>query len=291
MPTLWSHRAVLLLAGSLLLAPVLRAQCSDCLVPSSDGPTVLSPSRGEASAPERARAQAGDATAVSISSWSAPGSTINTPTAYGAEWGQVFAGVSYQHRIRYSDWHDGILVVGVGAGNPRRTVGLSATVSILDTYTEFAKDRSLSLKLHRQLPLRSAVAVGYENVWRTRGTDGGASRYAVASTVLPLRDDPTGPLGALVLSAGLGDDRFLSEPRFARGERGVNAFGSLGLRLLRPLSGIVNWSGQDLNLGLSVVPVRGAPVVVTPALLDVTGRAGDGARVAIAASVRYDARP
>jgi hypothetical protein len=163
-------------------------------------------------------------------------------------------------------------------------------VSLLDTYTEFGKDRSLSLKLHRHLPLRSAVAVGYENIWHTRGTDGGDSHYVVASTVVPLRADPAAPFGAVVASAGLGDDRFLAEEKFAGHEAGVNVFGGLAVRLLRPVNGLVNWSGQDLNLGLSVVPHRALPLVLTPAVLDVTGRAGDGARLAVGVSVGGDLR-
>ena len=217
-----------------------------------------------------------------------PSTTINTPTAFGPGWGQVYAGASYQNRIRYSDWHDGILAFGAGFGNPSRTVGLAATISLLDTYTEFAKDRSLSLKLHRRLPFRSAVAVGYENIWHTGGTDGGDSRYAVISTAVPLRRDPHAPFGALVLSAGLGDDRFLPEDQFARGESGMNVFGSLALRIVPAVNAIGNWSGQDLNVGLSIAPHRALPVILTPALLDVTGRAGDGARFAVSASIGHN---
>ena len=250
-------------------------------------------------AQESARGQAGDVTAVLIEGGTIgadddgglrPSVTISTPTAFGPGWGQVYAGLSYQDRLRYSDWHDGIITVGAGAGNPARTVGLAVTVHLLDTYTDFGKDRSLSLKLHRRLPYRSAVAVGYENIWHTQGTDGGDSHYVVASTVVPLRPDPATPFGMMVVTAGFGDDRFLAEDRFAREEGGVNAFGSLAVRLLRPVNGLVNWTGQDLNLGLSIVPLRALPVVVTPAVLDVTGRAGDGARIATSVSAGVNLR-
>jgi hypothetical protein len=286
-----------LLIGALVAAGPVHAQCSDCFVQGSDLGGLFAPSTTGPAEP-RARAQEGDATAVLVEEYvppmdadarRAPSVTISTPTAFGPGWGQVYGGVSYQDRIRYSDWHDGILAFGAGFGNPERTVGLAATVSVLDTYTEFAEDRSLSLKLHRRLPFRTALAVGYENVWHTEGTDGGSSRYAVASTVVPLRAAPGGALGSLVLSGGLGTDRFLAEPRFARGESGLNAFGSLAVRVLSPVNALVNWTGQDLNLGLSIVPHRALPVVLTPALLDVTGRAGDGARIGVSASLGYNA--
>ena len=249
-------------------------------------------------------AQAGDVTAPFVpdlgSVWALvaadsarrvhPAATINTPIAFGARWGQVHAGAAYQHRIRYDDWRDGILTLGAGLGDPVRAMGLDVTVQVLDTYDEFAKDRSLSLKLHRRLPFRSAVAVGYENIWHTDGTDGGDSRYVVASTVVGLRQRIGAPLSAATVSVGLGDDRFLSEAQFARRAGGVNVFGSLALRLIPSVSGLVNWSGQDLNLGLSVAPFRRVPVVLTPVMLDVTGRAGDGVRGAVAGGLGYDVR-
>lgn len=216
-----------------------------------------------------------------------PTSTISTPTAFGPGWGQVYAGASYQNRIRYDDWRDGILTLGGGLGNPERYVGLEVTVNLLDTYDDFGQDRSLSLKLHRRLPFQSAIAVGYENIWHTSGTDGGSSRYIVGSKIVRLRERPTAPFGSLVVSAGVGDDRFLPEADFARGASGVNAFGSAALRLLRPVNAVANWTGQDLNLGLSIAPIRSWPVVVTPSLVDVTGRAGDGARFSLSVGVGY----
>ncbi|WP_219846625.1 hypothetical protein [Salinibacter sp. 10B] len=219
-----------------------------------------------------------------------PSSTINTPTGYGPRWGQVFAGVGYQERIRYDDWTDGVASAGFGLGNPTRYVGLDVTVNILDTYTEFAEDRSLSLKLHRRLPFHSAIAVGHENIWHTDGTDGGSSRYVVVSKVVLLRDRPASALGSMVFNVGLGTDRFLREADFARGADGMNPFGSVAVRVLPPVNAIANWTGQDLALGLSIAPVPKWPIVITPAMMDVTGAAGDGARFSMSAGISYDFR-
>jgi len=216
-----------------------------------------------------------------------PVSTINTPTAYGQQLGDVYGGLGYQDRIRYADWRDGVAALGFGLGDPVRYVGVDVAAHLLDTYTDFGEDRSLSLKLHRRLPYRSAVAVGHENLWHTDGTDGGSSRYVVVSKVLLLRDRPTAALGSMVVNAGLGTDRFLSEDRFARRADGVNAFGSVAVRVLPPVNAVANWTGQDLALGLSIAPVRTWPLVVTPAVVDVTGRAGDGARLAVGAGLNY----
>lgn len=216
-----------------------------------------------------------------------PSSTINTPTAYGQQFGTVYGGVGYQERIRYDDWNDGVAVFGVGLGDPVEYVGLDVSVSILDAYTEFAKDRSLTLKLHRRLPYRSSIAVGHENLWHTDGTDGGSSRYVVLSKVLLFRDRPTSALGSMVVNVGLGNDRFLPEHQFVRGDDGVNAFGSVAVRVLPPVNAVANWTGQDLALGLSIAPVRTWPLVITPAVVDLTGRAGDGPRFSVSVGLSY----
>ena len=75
-----------------------------------------------------------------------------------------------------------------------------------------------------------------------------------------------------------------------RGDDGINVFGSVGVRVLPPVNAVANWTGQDLALGLSVAPVRRWPLVITPAVVDVTGRAGDGARVAVSAGLHHNFR-
>ncbi|PEN14198.1 hypothetical protein CRI94_03930 [Longibacter salinarum] len=218
-----------------------------------------------------------------------PGTTINTPTAFGARWGQVYAGASVQERIRYADWTDGVVTMGAGFGDPEKWVGLDVTLNILDTYTELAKDRSVSLKLHRRLPASAAIAVGWENIWHTEGTDGGSSPYAVVSKSARLHDGgPWVPFGVMAASVGVGGDRFQSEGAFLRGDTGAGVFGSLAVRLLRPVHAIANWTGQDLSLGMSITPLPRLPIVITPALMDVTGRAGDGVRFSMSAAIIYD---
>jgi len=219
-----------------------------------------------------------------------PGTTINTPTAYGARWGQVYVGASVQDRIRYASWTDGVVTLGAGLGDPSRWIGLDVTLNILDTYTDFAQDRAVSLKLHRHLPASSAIAVGWENIWHTDGTDGGSSPYAVVSTSTRLHGDgPWTPFGVLIASLGVGGDRFQDERAFLRRENGAGVFGSLALQVVRPVRAIANWTGQDLSLGLSITPVPRFPVVITPALMDVTGRAGDGLRFSASVAIIYDA--
>lgn len=204
-----------------------------------------------------------------------PGITLNTPTAFGARLGQIYGGVHFQHRIRYATWQDGVASGGAGLGDPQRWVGLDVTLTVLDTYTDFAEDRALSWKLHRQFGSRWAVALGHENMWHTEGTDGGSSRYAVVSHVLRQNHWRT---TAFIVSAGIGNDRFLPERQFQQRDDGLNTFGSVAARVHPAMHVVANWTGQDLALGLSVTPFERVPLVFSPALVDLTGRAGDGVR-------------
>lgn len=204
-----------------------------------------------------------------------PGVTLNTPTAFGARLGQIYGGVHFQHRIRYANWQDGVASGGAGLGDPQRWVGLDVTLTVLDTYTNFAEDRALSWKLHRQFGSRWAVALGHENMWHTDGTDGGSSRYAVVSHVLRQNHWRT---TAFIVSLGVGNDRFLPERQFQQRGDGLNAFGSVAARVHPAMHVVANWTGQDLALGLSVTPFERIPLVFSPALVDLTGRAGDGVR-------------
>ncbi|NER37817.1 MAG: hypothetical protein F6J93_28310 [Oscillatoria sp. SIO1A7] len=212
-----------------------------------------------------------------------PGSSSGSPTAFGANFGNFFMGASFQERTRFTDSSDGSISAGFGLGDSRKSVGLEVAVSVLDLSTRggdnSAFDRgSFSFKLHKALPNNLAVAVGYENgiVWGF--TDAGSSVYGVVSKIFQLQDSASKPFSSLTVSAGIGNGRFRSEDDFNDDRGTVNAFGSVGLRVVERVSAIADWTGQDLTLGASLVPFRNLPIVVTPAVSDITGSAGDGAR-------------
>ncbi len=45
--------------------------------------------------------------------------------------------------------------------------------------------------------------------------------------------------------------------------------------------------GQDLTIGTPIVPFRNLPLVVVPAVTDITGTAGNGARFIIGAGYSF----
>jgi hypothetical protein len=205
--------------------------------------------------------------------------SIATPTAYGAQGGDVFVGFGYQQRTRFTDIDDGAVTAGFGLGDARKLVGVEAAVTSFSTIRQgFFENGGVSFKVHRRFPGDIAVAVGVENAIDWGNTDAGKSVYGVITKAFPLRENPADPLSRVTLSIGVGGGRFRSEENIKEGDESSNVFGSVALRVAEPVNLIAEWTGQDLNLGASIAPIPGVPLVITPAAADVTGNAGDGAR-------------
>src|SRR2546423_3687384 len=211
-----------------------------------------------------------------------PGSSSGTPTAYGAEWGDVFFGAGYQARTRRGTHVDGDAYAGLGLGNSRDYIGIELAYTSFTTIRHgFFRESSFSFKVDRDLPWNFALAYGWEDAIHSSGTDGGSSQYGVLTSFIPTRRDGSYFLSSITLSGGIGNGRFQTENAFNAGKNGVNGFGSIGVRVFRPISVIADWTGQDLMVGASIVPIPNFPLFITPAYADVTGTAGDGARFVI----------
>lgn len=207
---------------------------------------------------------------------SSPGITMLTPSAYGKSWGRASLGVGVQSRARFTDKSDGVLGVGIGLGDARKSVGLDINLGVVDI-SDF-DNLTLSFKLHRQLPQDFAVAVGVKNFANSGDTDGGTSGYGVITKMFRLQDSESKPFSRLYVSAGVGGGQFRSESDIRNQIDSVGVFGSLALKVVQPVNAIVEWSGQDLGLGLSIAPFKNIPLVITPGISDITGNAGDGTR-------------
>lgn len=211
-----------------------------------------------------------------VGSRAAPGITLGTPSGFGADYGDAFAGAGFQSETRRRDRPDGGAVVGFGIGDAATAVGVETALSLFGTFRSCCRG-GVSVKVHRLLPGRSSVAVGIENgaVWgeaigSEEGTDAGTSLYAAGSRIFQLRPQATDPFSMLTLTVGVGNGRFRRESDILDGVERVNVFGSASLRMFRSLAAIGNWTGQDLVAGLSWVPTSEWPLVITPAVADLT---------------------
>lgn len=207
-----------------------------------------------------------------------PAASVSVPTAYGVDAGELFVGAAYQGRTRYTEEADAAVVAGLGLGTRRvlaMEVALTSYSTIRGTPLETG---AVSVRLHRAVGSSTSVAVGWENAIRWGGTDDDGSLYAVGTRMVPLRSDPARRFGLAVVSLGVGNGRFRLEDDDRDGNETVNLFGAVGVRVTEPLSVMADWTGQDLNLAASLIPIRRVPLVVTAGVADLTGLAGDGAR-------------
>jgi hypothetical protein len=206
-----------------------------------------------------------------------PSVTIMNPSGYGASWKGAGIGFGFQERVRFRNDADGVFGLGFGLGNPQKNIGFQVGVSFVDLSNPF-KDGAINLKLHRRLPEDISIAVGTQGAITWGDTDGGSSVYGVFTKRFALKEDRTQPFSELYTSFGVGGGQFRSESDINNGVESVGVFGSLSLRVAQPVNLITEWTGQDLTIGASLVPFRRFPLAVVPAVTDITGSAGDGAR-------------
>lgn len=220
-----------------------------------------------------------------------PGVSASSPLAFGPNFRDVFAGVGYQATVRYGHTDDASASVGFGLGNSKDAIGLEVVITSLSTVRSGFFSRSAAgFKAHRLLPGNAAIGVGVEGI-KLNGSnfETTESVYGVVSRVVALRDNgAAATLFSLVtLNAGVGNGRFCAEETVKKIHRtsdcSANFFGSVGLRVNQYAGLIGDWTGQDLNLGLSLALFQGFPIVITPAVADVTGTAGDKVRFTVGA--------
>jgi hypothetical protein len=208
-----------------------------------------------------------------------PGLSIAIPTGFGADNNTGFVSATYQNRTRFGNVSDGAVGVGVGLGDARKSVGveLSYTAASFGGSRDFGGG-GFNAKVHRQLADDLAVAAGWNGFVNVGGSnDFENSLYGTVTKIFKTKDDINSPFSRVAVTAGIGNGQFRSENTIANGSGGVGVFGNVAVRVARPVSLIAEWSGQDLGVGVSLVPFKNVPFVITPAVRDITG-AGDGPR-------------
>jgi hypothetical protein len=233
-----------------------------------------------------------------------PGMTIFNPSAFGADNNTVFLSGSYQNRTRFTNSSDGELGIGIGLGDASSFLGaeLSYTINSFGRSQGFGSG-GFNAKVHKKLSDDFSLALGWNQFAQLTFGSGTAagnipfdyprnSYYAAATKVFATTDNIDSFLSRIALTAGVGGGQFLSERQLTealianRDPSGLGVFGSAGFRLAKPLSAVVEWTGQDLAAGLSYVPFEGFPLVISPSFRDITG-AGNGARFVLGTGLAY----
>ncbi len=214
----------------------------------------------------------------------APGFTFANPSGFGADRGAKYIGIGFTPNSRNFggndlDDADGVFALGVGLGNARKAVGLELSY----TAVGFGENRDFgtggfNAKLHRVISRGWGLAAGY-NGFLNIGDDNDFqdSVYFATTKIFATREKLNSAFSRVAVTAGIGNGQFRTEDDINDDNEGFNPFGSVAFRIARPVSGVVEWTGQDLAIGSSIAPFRRIPLTVNLGLRDIAG-AGDGAR-------------
>lgn len=205
-----------------------------------------------------------------------PGVAASSPIGFGPSAGDIFVGFGLQTKQPNSDDADGAISVGGGFLNPNETVGIEAVLTSFSTIRGGIGQRmGLSAKVHKNVN-GWGLGLGTEGII-LNGDDFGTSPtlYVAATRGLTVRDAAT--FNSATINFGVGTGRFQSVDDFAAGESGLGVFFSSSLRVNEWSSAIVDYAGAQLTLGLSFAPFKNLPLVISPALSDITGASGSNA--------------
>ncbi|MBI4886145.1 MAG: hypothetical protein HY824_03550 [Acidobacteria bacterium] len=209
----------------------------------------------------------------------APGTSSGSPSGFGAAWRDGFVGGGSQQGRGGTDY-DGSMAFGFGLGNAKDAVGLEVVVASLGTFRSGLYERSaFSFKAHHAVSASASIALGVENAFATGGGDDTDPSVFVAGTrVLSF---PESPFKQVTISGGIGNGRFRFQKDFEADKKTINFFGSVGATFHEQASAFADWGGQDMTVGLSLVPIKAFPVILTPAIADLTGQNGNDPRFSL----------
>jgi S-layer homology domain len=231
------------------------------------------------------RTSIGTAPGIIISSGrkplNAPAGGITTPTAFGANWGDLFAGVGYQNNLPAAFAPAGtdnstVYGGGIGLGNAKSFVGLEA--SYTSAGNNIADRGGFNFKLHKQLGDNLSIAGGWENAIRngyTSANDPRDTYYGAITGILPV-----GETSNFTATVGAGSGRFRTYNDLLLDNNNVNIFGSLGFRFSENIAVAADYNGRNFSVGLPLTVKLGDTIglQVTPALLDIAGDQNTGPR-------------
>jgi hypothetical protein len=234
-----------------------------------------------------------------------PGFSVFNPVGFGADNNLVFFALSYQNRTRYTQTSDAEGGFGIGLGDAVNSVGaeLSYSINSFGSSAAFGSG-AFNIKLHKRLSEDTAVAIGWNQFAKTQfgaGRNGNGpsdypnnSYYAVGTKIFRTREDINDPFSRVAVTGGVGSGVFLPFDENTLDRTGLNVFGSVGVRVARPVSAVLEWTGQDLAAGVSIAPFENFPLVITPAFRDIAGIGPNangnaaGARFVLGASVAFN---
>jgi len=183
-----------------------------------------------------------------------PAVAFGSPIGFGLNNGQLAVGIGGQTTDAPGANHfDGSMGVALGLGNSAESLGFELTANLISLRDNFGEDGSFNAKIHHMINQTTSVAVGAESFggWGA-ARESRISSYAAITSVV----NPGVPV---VLNLGAGTNRFSSNNETNR----TGVFGSVAVIPTDRLSFVVDYTGIDTNVGVSVVPAVSLPVTLT----------------------------
>ena len=221
------------------------------------------------------------------------GKSLTTPVAWGASGNVVFMGIGGSIPDPYTSKSDGAAVFGAGFGDPKKNIGVQASVTCLDISDW--KRYSASAQLFRELGNANAIAAGIENVMLSNGGDADHSLYVVYSQSIqaqPFIDSETG-VSKLHYSIGAGTGRFGNKSEAdinsGKGKHGTYVFANVAYAVADEFNLISDWNGLNLNAGVAkTFKIGKVPIVATVGAADLTNNSGDRVRMIVAVGTGFN---
>ena len=213
-----------------------------------------------------------------------PGSTIGVPSAYGASWGDVFIGAA--GAITDEDVVDAAVSVGLGFGNPNKSLGLEVGLGIASIEGDNAGAGLIGFKVHRSLGADTKIAVGWANAVKWNIASSGETVYGSLTHRFKLQPGNESNQLPLTMTLGVGTGAYRSTGSLEAGENVPNVFASAGLRVIPRASLISSWTGSQLNVGTSIAPLD-VPLTINIAATDVTSNREGISRTGLLVSTGY----
>jgi hypothetical protein len=198
--------------------------------------------------------------------WPSPNLNPGVPSAFIANWGDVYiTGVAATAGATRPD-ADGSFVGGFGLGDATKAVAVEVNGGC-GSFKNFCGNGGLGFRIGRvliQKPTRLlALAAGWQNAvqWGYEGIQDNI--YSAGLTyAFPLRPINSGFGQTLQINAGIGNSSFAPYSA-TNSEDQIGGFASIGVELSPAVGISAGWSGRGANAQISYSPFRNTPLTLS----------------------------
>jgi hypothetical protein len=211
--------------------------------------------------------------------WPSPSLNPGVPSAFIANWGDVFVGASAATAGNQRPVADGSWVAGFGLGDATRSIALELNGGC-GSIKNFCSNGGFGARISRVLINQSRSWLALAGAWQNGlqwGNEGQQDNIysGTLSYAFPLRAPQSRFAQTLQINAGIGNSTFAPYSA-VDSESKVGGFASIGVELTPSLGVSAGWSGRGANAQLSYTPFREAPLTLNLLGSDLTGQTPSG---------------